>query len=182
MRTDDIPMIAAKRYKRSCWWVDVEDLTQEAWTAVLRAKQTFDPAVGVPQDAYLWRAAVVHLKEYVWAQSAPVHAPTGKLRELTGVYGEPLSRTLPAVQERDEATLTSEISLTTLVRKEVRRTIMRQPRGEIAVDMLLEDYSLAEVCRRHNVGKGAVLSALRAARRALINNIALHRLWRKRCQ
>ena len=181
MDTNDLPMVAAKKYKRRCWWVDVEDLTQEAWPTMLRAKMTFDPSTGVPEQAYLWRAVVIRLKNYVWSLSSPVSANDGEKPNLAGVLHERLH---PGMADRAPygETLTIQRNFTSLIDSEVRHTIMRLDNGELAADMLISGYTLSEVCQRHNVARGAVLSALAQARKALAGNLYLQRLWRERCK
>ncbi len=62
---------AAGRY-RQVWWADVRDMEAEAAVAVLNADRTFDPAHGAPFRAYAWRAAVLHLRNYLLRAGSPV--------------------------------------------------------------------------------------------------------------
>ena len=75
-----ISMKVAIRFKRKCWWADVEDMAQEARTACVAAVPNWDVAVGVPLEAYLWRVCVLSIRRFCWLESSPVtggmHDPT----------------------------------------------------------------------------------------------------------
>jgi hypothetical protein len=69
---DKVVCSVAARYARRCWWVDKEDLQQVGWEAALKALRTWDPQVGVPAAAYLWRACSFAMRRYLWLESSPV--------------------------------------------------------------------------------------------------------------
>jgi len=71
MKLDKLCRLAANRYARRCWWAEQEDLQQEARLAAITASRHFDPTVGVPIEAYVWRALMLSLARYLWAQSSP---------------------------------------------------------------------------------------------------------------
>ena len=74
MELTEVVRRVASRYQARCWWADLDDLKQEAWVAVLEAKETWDPNFGVPLHGYVWRAASRRLGNYLWEQSVPVSA------------------------------------------------------------------------------------------------------------
>lgn len=77
--------VAARRYSRRCWWVDPDDLRQVGALAVVEAKRTFDPAVGVAPEQYYWRAIVLSMRRYLWLESSPVSG--GKHRPEESLAG-----------------------------------------------------------------------------------------------
>jgi hypothetical protein len=82
---DRLARLAARRYKRRCWWADEDDLKQEAWRAILGASRTFDPTRGTPLGAYLWASCMRWLRGVVLKASAPVSAGWGSIGELAGL-------------------------------------------------------------------------------------------------
>jgi len=94
---DEVVEEAARRYAARCWWADLEDLRQEAWSAVLQAKTTHDPAKG-ELTGYAWQAAIYALRALVWSQSSPVYAPRKKLPALAGMHRAEMSTDMPAPQ------------------------------------------------------------------------------------
>jgi hypothetical protein len=69
---DKVVRSVAARYKARCWWAETDDLIQVGSEAALHAARTFDPRVGVPEDAYLRRSVALAIKGWLWKQSAPV--------------------------------------------------------------------------------------------------------------
>lgn len=124
---------AVKRYSRRCWWADQEEMKQEAWLVALSASRTFKAETWGDSHVaglywYAWRAVVIQLRNYLWRQSAPVHAPQRKLPELAGVVRAPIEAAPhEATHEHPEQLLhTSE-----------RRALIQQAvLGRIAPDLL----------------------------------------------
>lgn len=96
---------AAARYAARCWWADVKDLEQEAWTVALEAQKHYDPAkaAGAPLEAYVWRAVVIQLSIYLRKQSAPVSASSNYVKDLEGLHRAPLTKV------RNEPTMDTEV-------------------------------------------------------------------------
>lgn len=90
---DAVARVAA-RYARRCWWADRDDLTQEGLRAALEARQTWDPAVGVPEAYYCARAASRALSSYLFRVGSPVSASDGEVAALAGLYHEALPEAL----------------------------------------------------------------------------------------
>ena len=81
-------------YAQRCWWAELGDLRQEGWVAALEAKQRpqFEAlSSSLHRRNYVRQAAFFRLKEYVWAQSAPVDGRKGHgRRTLKGLHRAPL--------------------------------------------------------------------------------------------
>ena len=80
---------AVRRYRSRCFWIskeDEQDLAQEAHVAILSAKRTFAPEVGVPLAAYCWRAVMLTLRRWVLQHTSPVSASAGELYRLAGLF------------------------------------------------------------------------------------------------
>lgn len=73
--------VAARRYARRSWWVDIEDLKQEGRVAVEEARRKFDHNYGTPWEAYCWRAILFAMKRFLWASSVPVSGGSHRPRE-----------------------------------------------------------------------------------------------------
>ena len=74
-------------YARKCWWVDKDDLLQQA--AVVRIEVE---RAGCPTPQYLRTALNRQLSTYLWGLSSPVTAPKdGRREKLRGVHRAELS-------------------------------------------------------------------------------------------
>lgn len=77
--------VAARRYKRRCWWADVKDLEQEAWVAAMLAKRSWKSDRGTPFEAYAWVAMVRWMRGYLLRNSSPASVPWGALEAAKGL-------------------------------------------------------------------------------------------------
>lgn len=79
-------------YKARCWWVDEDDLRQEAWTSAVKAKRSWDPGEGLlaPYAATIVRRDVA---AYVLRASAPVSASWHQRTDLIGLLRADLEAT-----------------------------------------------------------------------------------------
>lgn len=80
-RIAQLTKAVATFYSRKCWWADKDDLVQAAELAAINAQRTFDPRVGVPEDAYLWRSMALALQRELWRDSSPVSGGMHRPRE-----------------------------------------------------------------------------------------------------
>jgi hypothetical protein len=80
----------AREILRKFWWAELEDIRQETARVMLDALRLFDERVGVPLEAYLWRAASKAVNRYVLGLSTPVSAPKDRLGELRSIRRTPL--------------------------------------------------------------------------------------------
>ena len=168
---------AANHYARRCWWASVEDLVQEAATAILKAQTTFDPERGTPFKAYALRAAQYALQPYIWAESSPVSASFGaKLSgALTGLHraGE-LDAETP--DERPDANT----SLTTERWTQAVQSLVRSvdPTG-LAREVLLYENKSADVAATYGVDVHDVYVATAKARDALKRSVTARQLYKE---
>lgn len=82
----------ARRYARRCWWVDEDDLRQEAWLVAHKIRPKYD-AQRAPSGTVrplVSRAASRALTRLLLFQSAPVSASDGKRYDLVGLHRAPL--------------------------------------------------------------------------------------------
>jgi len=175
--TDDVLRIAravASRYKSRCWWADKDDLTSEATRAVLEAKQTFDPQVGVPFDGYAARAATLQVRDYLWRQSSPLsgglHDPR---KNIAGVYSAELTEATHLAAD-DPNTELREMEFRLAVRDRLRQLAAASRDGDAAVEVLARNRPPKEVIRE--TGRD-VYGAVHLMRRKARSDYRLYKLW-----
>ena len=175
---------AARAYARKCWWAELEDLEQTAFVATTRAMETFDPKVGVPLDAYLYRAAVLAIKPYLLAQSAPVSAPRSKRDELKGLIRVEINSTangkpwqISSAPNTVDVTL-DRVQLVAWVRERLHELLIDAKQTEIALPVLLDLETSSEVAQRHGVDVQTIYLATLRAKRRIANDPALWQLWK----
>ncbi len=171
----------AGRYARRVFWADLADLKQEAMVAALRAQKTWDPEVGVPLEAYAWRACVFHLRTYLWRQSAPVSETDRRLGTLRGVHAEELLED-HGEPVADNHQLFEEKCWTEMVQRQVvyLLTKLSTKDARIAVRVVLEEEMPAQVAQDLQLSIHHVYRVARTARRSFEDNAVLHQLWRRR--
>ena len=76
---------SARWYAARSWWADIDDLRNEGWVAALEAERTYKPEKG-SKDNYLRRATWYRMRDFLWAQSAPVSGRRGHGEVLRGVH------------------------------------------------------------------------------------------------
>lgn len=169
MDTDEVLKMAAQaaaRYKARCWWADVDDMTQEAAEAILRARRTHDPRVGVPVGAYCWRAAMLTLRRWAWKASAPVSASAHKLTELRGLHRAAVPEDLPALGRPDQ-----------LVGEARRRERIWRIARQVAGDD--DEHTAQYVFMDHERPRGLDPTAVARVRRKLLASADLYDLWKE---
>jgi DNA-directed RNA polymerase specialized sigma24 family protein len=183
---------AAKAYKRRCWWASYEDLVQSAFVATTKAETTFDPNVGVPLDAYLFRAAVYALKPVLLKDSSPVSARRCEQHmlklmmrvDLRNPEGDimPADDTL-ADQPASEAESNPEVLLPRVgwkarVRERLTEILTDTKHTERVLPVLLDEADSCEVAREHDVPVREIYLAAQRARRRIAADLNLWKLWR----
>lgn len=205
---DDILSIAkkaARSYAR-CWWADRDDLVSEASVAVLQAHKTWDPEVGVPWEQYARIAAVRRLRQYLWAESAPVsgglHDPrkhlAGKVRDFsmrmhideTTSYADP-DRSAKTVQIHATDALDEHVTFATMPnpgavidhadwRLKVRRRIRALARdgrdGDLAIEVLVRGRQPKDLVKE--TGRD-VHGAVHLVRRKMREDKRTFKLWQQ---
>lgn len=173
-----IARAASARYKRKCWWVEREELEQQALLAVLEAQQTHDPQTGIPFGGYAWKAAVNQLHASVLRASSPVSAPSRKLPDLKGIYREMLDEGLI------DPALSPEEVLLKLERKQRLKVVLNEvfdatPDQHLAREVLLHERTPREVADEQRVSVERVYEAVRRMRNRLGKSYALWTLWQE---
>lgn len=177
---EEVARAAAYRYRRTTR-ATLDDLEQEAWLAIMRAKQTFDPKHGTPLEAYCWKAALRALSWYVDRTCAPVGGSRSAVAGIDAAchsYEDPLhsaeGHALPdaAVEERH---------WTTEVRERLDALLSGLSDGELAADVLLGEYRPSEVSERRRVPVKRVYRATTKARALVRDDAALRELFAQRC-
>jgi DNA-directed RNA polymerase specialized sigma24 family protein len=162
-----------RRYKRKVWRADEEDMTQIAWVAVEETRQTFDAARGFAFAGYAHRAVCRAITEYLWRSGSPVSEAEKRLPTLIRIESVEVDAALPQETERPE---THGIWL-----DHVRRTIEEATAdirdARLALRVLLEEKTPAEVAREEGVAVRRVYKATHAARNAIRRNEELALLW-----
>ena len=167
---------AAAWYARRCWWIDLEDLRQEAWMAVLEAQErpTFDKCRSLEDQAgYMYQVAIFKLKEYVWSQSSPVTGPKGRRNKLRGTYRAPLSALYNRAAD-DPSTAEAEERWWAELSEAVQQIVRTGPRGGVAARVLPDREKPALVAEAERLSIYQVWHASSNARRRIKADLDLH--------
>lgn len=173
---------AARRYARKVWWADEDDLRQEAALAALQATREggpYDPETGVPVGAYVWRACVLHLRAYLWQQSAPVNETDHKLATLRGVHRLELNESL-ASADVDAYELLSEKEWTEEVRSQLDYLLNKRGAGKHLARVLLNEESPTHVAHEAGIPIDDLYILTKKTRRDIASNAYLFHLLRNR--
>lgn len=209
-KLDKVVAKVAGRYAQLCWWAEEEELKQEAWIAALDATRTWDPTVGVPLGAYAWRAAVLHLRTWLWKNSSPVSAPASASEEVrkfrragfneTNELIEPyyggkgtghLDNVKPGRlwtarrnQLEDERRWVDEMlddeRWKDRVRVALKQVLGDSPDSDLAVDAMLSDEKASAFAKSRGVEVQKVYRATQRARARISESLDLYRLWKER--
>lgn len=165
----------AARYKRRCWWADVQDLEQVGFLAVLEAAKRWEPEVGVPRDAYLIKAIVFAMKRELWKNSAPVSGGLHRPEEqLAGLVRAPVDN------EAHAATSDPEQDLINAQWRAIIRSSLLQRFSPVVVDILLEERTSKEVAQSTGVPVRSVYNETASARAQIAGDVKLWNLLKER--
>lgn len=178
----------AARYARRVFWADPEDLKQEATVAALAAQRTFDPRIGVPFAGYAWRACVLHLRAYVWANSAPVSETDHHLTDLRGVYrdsldaaGDVVDGAAPPDEQLDVArrqhAVRGQVSLVLAHALRNGDVVDRLADAYIAERVLVDEVQPARLAAELEMPVQKVYRIAQRARTVLAENAVLYGMW-----
>ncbi len=178
--TDIVQAVAARvarRYAQRCWWADEGDLRQEAITAGLDAiiPGQWDAAVGVPLQAYVWRACVLHVRAYLWRNSSPMSETHENLRGLKGVHRSNLDEGIVDQATRVDALLDS-CRWIARAREQIEFVLSKaygDKAAAVAVRMLLEETPPRELAVEVGLPVARVYRITQRARALLGENLAL---------
>jgi DNA-directed RNA polymerase specialized sigma24 family protein len=166
-----IATVAARRYRRKVWWASMDDMKQEALVAVIKAKETFNPDVGVSFGAYAYRAALYAIKPMLWRASSPVSEALHKLPTLKGVHRAPIDLKMP-----DARTPETQVGAERW-KDDVRRRLAELDPTGLGISVLLDGEPSREVAARAAVPVAEVYAATALLRRRAANDFPLWRLW-----
>lgn len=166
---------ASWRYARRCFWAEQDDLEQEAMVAAYAALGTWDRKVGVPFAAYAWRACILHLRKYLWRNTAPVNAPETRFDSLRGLHRVELEE----AHHADPGAWTDELLADAEWKQRVREQldfVLRAGQGDeaaVALRTLLDDVKPADVAVEFSLPIAEVYRITTRARRILRSNAML---------
>jgi len=144
-KLDRLARTAAWRYVGNRWWIDVDDLIQEAWKAGLEALPKIDPARGPDAaGAYVWRAMIMCVRKLVIRSSAPVSCRDNgtEMKNLIGIMQADLDEIM---EEADPAPWAEAFLANEEWRCKVRlRLDEMATEGDANLDDMLSDESLRE--------------------------------------
>jgi hypothetical protein len=196
--------IVARRYKAKCWYVEAEDLKQEAYCAQLTALKTYDHNRG-PFIRYAWRTAVISASMATKRMSSPVSTSRGHEDNLLGTQRASLhdapdtwggyvhSRSVPQSLSRREPALLEKMLAASLdsyelltqkqraqaIRDRVLALLGSEEGLEFALAMLSQDYRPADVSKEHAVPVRSVYRYFARIKEILENDPELYRLWKE---
>jgi len=178
-----VPKIAARRYVRRCYGVDVQDLEQEGCLIALQAAEKFDPSrypdenVGELFYFYVWRTVVMHLQKYIYGTKVPVSGNPHRAEEaFKGLSAAPIEdNTCEAQNVRVSMKLAVwRVQVSAKVRDLVG------DRAEILEPILFEETRIIDVARQLGVEHGALRKEVNAVRKRLAADSDLRKLWSNR--
>ena len=177
------------RYKRRYYWTDEEELTQEAWVAVMKALPNWDERFGVDSMArYFYKAAEYALRPFVWKQLSILSAPSQELTELFQHQlrnNREVEHTSESAQEMHPLPV-DEVVGERLWQDEVAERLFdvfdRLDNGDLAMACLLKERKPSRVARAAGVPVDLVYRATERARREISRDYLLYKLWRGKCR
>ena len=170
----EIAREVARRYKRRCWWADVDDMAGQASVAILEAQRTWDPQVGVPLEGYVRRAAVLSVKGLLWRTSSPCSGGLGDPRRNLAELRRVPDDHAPATARPDMEGKIDTERLCARVRARVAELAARTRDGQRAVPVLVGETTASDGPREERV---ATYKAVELVRRKARADAEMYRLW-----
>jgi hypothetical protein len=176
-----IAVKVAKRYKRKCWWADLDELTHEAVVAIMEASKPgkWDPDVGVPIEAYVWRAAIFACKHFLWKNSSPVNASTHQEKELRGIHRAEFSKQVIddqcALVKETPYHAYLEADWRKRVKEQLEKLVVESPEGDLAAAVLLESTQPADM----EGNLRSVYKARKELHKQIRNSYPLYKLFKE---
>lgn len=170
-----VSLAVARRYKRRCWWADIDDLTNEAAAAIVKALPNWDPEVGVPVEAYVWRAAAFACKHWLWKNTAPVNASSHSAKELKGIHRVSLKAVHSQESDHDPHRDYTDMEWRQRVKAHLEEIIASTPNGDLAAAVLLEERKPMDM----EADTQRVYKAAAVLRNRLRQSYPLYKLWKE---
>ena len=170
---------AARWYSARLSWASFPDLLHEATEATVKAARTFDPAKGRNIDAYQYRAAIFHLREYLQHEFPAVSVSWRSHKDLMrkrlngrriALSVIPFNHAAPIAIDHDDIDPNIRVvreDWKSRVRVRLSELLTDAKHTELAIPVLLGEQTSAHVAECHGVPVQTVYYAtLRAKRRA----------------
>lgn len=169
-KEEQIATSVAKRYKRRCWWADLEDLINEAYAAVLSAKEKADSTR--PWEPYAYTAAMHAVRSYLWQNTSPVNETCKKVDNLRGAHRAELTEDIE-LQRPSAYELLTRHQWLQRVKQRLEELSVVVPDGNDALDFILDEDK-----RAADYGDPAIVyKASSALRRHISRDTELYELW-----
>ena len=174
---------AASRYRRKCWWADPEEMVQEAVAAQLKAAPNWDHLCGVPFGAYLWRVAVLSIRNWLWRSSSPVsssHRPERMrgLHHLSLMVFTPDGDSYERPELRISTTPETNARISERTRKVQTRLVelLGADGAKLAIGILSKEYTPGDLAYENDIAPALVYRMMREIR-ARLHDKELYDLW-----
>lgn len=172
---------AVRYYKARCWWVDEEDLFQEAMLAQVKAHESFAPekasaryadsTADLDFERYLWCAAYYAVRASVLKGSSPVSA-SHRLDVLKGLYRAPMEKVEGVADSAERAYYARQV-----IDRVVR--LLGTDGAEFVLGLVIDGWTAQDIARIHNVPVSDVNRELNHMTDILMKDRTLHELWRE---
>lgn len=193
--TEAAAKVAAK-YKRKYWWTNQDDLQQEAWLAMLKARPNFDGRFGDTPSArqrYLYKAADYSLRPFVWKHLSILSAPESQLHNLFqmgnagGIHtdnysahaGSPASVADAVSSEPIQDELVEEANWHRRVRKRLSALFSKLDDGDLAEAAIMCGTAPADIASAFALPVSRVYAATKRVKMAVQKDQALFDLWKE---
>ena len=174
----------AWKYKRRCWWANLDDLKQQASMAICEAENTYDPEIG-DFGGYAYKACQYAISRYLWCSGKPVehqHRPA-RLRDVSSIETDASPNGGMHCRQRVLTDLIFESWDNSYFeqdwRERVRARVMLLVRhiedGDLAFRVLFNDETPSDVLFDDTT---RVYHAVQRVKVAISGDIEMYRLWR----
>jgi hypothetical protein len=152
---------------------DVEDLEQQAATAMLEALRTVDKKRNLAKIRnYLRQAARVHCWRLVWENAAPVTGGMHRARELRGSIDTTRSVMTLCTHETPED-LTIQARRQAALRTRLEAHARTVPHGDKVLAGLLREWLPRDIRRRFGLTRRQWFASMAALRKAIAQDVEL---------
>ena len=163
----------AKKYRN----LAKQDLKQLAWKTLLESRKSWSPDGGAGIRKYCFSSMTYAVRDSMMKNTSIVHVPKAHRVdafdiERVGIGEDTL------VTEKSTDDIVADCAWHIEVLSEMLQTFARIKDGDLARDVLLKEYTPAEVAKRRGVEAKRVYSATSRGRLAIENNYRLYKLWR----